>query len=84
MFPGFVTLFKDSNSKVHLYFFPGLDENNNPIYKDLDMTKSNLSYTEIDNNDKSKEFIFDREDIIKMKCKLIKQDGSIDYEELTL
>ena len=30
MFPGFVTIYKDKENHVHLYFFPGIDENDNP------------------------------------------------------
>lgn len=84
MFPGFVTLYKDKESKIHLYFFPGIDNNGDVIYKDLDMSKTKLTYKKIENDDNSKEFIFDRKDIIAMKCKLIKTDGSIDYEDLKL
>jgi hypothetical protein len=84
MFPGFVTLYKDKDQVVHLYFYPGVDDKGNPIYKDLDISKTNLSYTRIDNEDNSKEFVFDTKDIIEMKCKLVKTNGDIDYENLTI
>lgn len=84
MFPGYVTLYKDNADRVHLYFYPGIDDEGNTIYKDLDMSKANLSYEKIENTDNSKEFIFDRKDIIEMKCKLIKHNGDIDYENLKL
>lgn len=82
MIPGFVTLFKDKDEKIHLFFYPGISDSGEPIYHDLDLSKMKLSYTEKENKDKSREFVFDRKDIVKIKCKLIRNDGNIDYEEL--
>lgn len=82
MFPGFATLFKDDEKKIHLFFYNGLDENLEPTYKDLDLPKTGLAYEQIDNADGSKEYIFKRKDILKMRCKLIKKDGTYDLVEL--
>jgi hypothetical protein len=84
MFPGFATLYKDKNQNVHLYFYPGVDDEGNHIYKDLDMSKVNFNFETIENNDNSKEFIFNRKDIVEMKCKLIKNNGEVDFVNLKL
>lgn len=82
MIPGFVTSYKDKEDKIHLFFYPGISNEGNPIYYQLDLSNTDLGYEEIQNSDSSKEFIFERKDIVKIKCKLIKSDGGIDYEEL--
>ena len=82
MIPGFVTTYKDKENKIHLFFYPGLSNEGDPIYNELDLSNSNLKFEEKQNKDKSKEFIFERKDIVKIKCKLIKNNGDIDYEEL--
>ena len=84
MFPGFVTTYKDKENKIHLFFYPGTSDNGQPIYNDLDLSKMKLSYQEKQNEDNSKDFVFDRKDIIKIKCKLIKNNGDIDLEELVI
>lgn len=82
MIPGFVTTYKDKENKIHLFFYPGLSNEGDQIYNELDLSNSNLKFEEKQNKDKSKEFIFERKDIVKIKCKLIKNNGDIDYEEL--
>lgn len=82
MIPGFVTTYKDTENKIHLFFYPGLSNEGDQIYNELDLSNSNLKFEEKQNKDKSKEFIFERKDIVKIKCKLIKNNGDIDYEEL--
>ena len=51
MFPGYVTMFKDKDEFVHLYFYPGLDNFNNFYYRDLDLTNCQVGYNETDNED---------------------------------
>lgn len=84
MFPGFVTSYKDNYKKIHLYFFPGIDKDGNIIYKDLDISNTNLGYIENINDDGSKEFIFNKKNIIKIHCKLVRNDGGIDYVDLIM
>lgn len=84
MLPGFVTLFKDKNHKVHLFFFPGLDEESNSIFRTLDLSKTGVEYEKIKFEDGAEEFIFDREDILKITCKLVDRSGSISNVELNL
>ena len=44
MFPGFVTLYKDENSYVNLYFYPGISDTNEFIYKPLELVNYNFEY----------------------------------------
>lgn len=75
MFPGFVTIYKDKKGFVHLYFFPGIDENDKHFYKDLDLSKCQCNYTEYETSDLGKEFIFENKRIFKIVCKLIDNQG---------
>ncbi|MBQ3415339.1 MAG: hypothetical protein IJH39_08365 [Clostridia bacterium] len=84
MFPGYVTIFKDKGEFVHLYFYPGLDNFNNFYYRDLDLTNCQVSYNEIDNEDGSKEYVFDNKNIIRIVCKLIDNKGKLHIKELTV
>lgn len=84
MFPGYVTMFKDNNGFIHLYFYPGLDENENFYYKDLDLSNCQLIYNEIANNDGSKEYVFENKNIIRIVCKLIDNKGELHIKELKI
>ena len=84
MFSGFVTTYRDSLNKVHLFFFPGLDQSGNLIYKSLDLSKTGVKYEAKKYEDSSEEFIFDREDITKINCKLADKNGNIKNVELTI
>ena len=84
MFSEFATTYKDKNNKIHLFFFPGLDENNTNIWKRLDLSKSELKYERIEYSDGAEEFIFDREDITKITCKLIDDNSNIKTIELVI
>ena len=84
MFQEFATAYKDKNNKVHLFFFPGLDDNNKNIWKKIDLSKVDLEYEKIDYDDGSEEFIFEREDISKITCKLIDHSGNTKTIELVI
>ena len=84
IFPGYITLFKDSEGFIHLYFFPGIDDNETFYYKDLDLSKCNVKYSETINDDSSKEYIFENKNIIKIVCKLIDNLGNLHVKELTI
>ena len=84
MFPEFVTVFRDRNNKVHLFFFPGMDEHSNQVYKSLDLSKTGLSFEHIIYSDNAEEFIFHREDISKVTCKLVDNDGNLKIVEMTV
>lgn len=82
LFPGFVTIFKDNNEKVHLYFYPGIDNFNQYYYNTLDLSDSKVKYKELKNSDGSREFIFDAKHIIRITCKLISKYNDIEYKTL--
>lgn len=82
MFPGFVTIYKDKENRVHLYFFPGIDENDNPCYRDLDLSKCSCTFTEQTTDDGGKDYVFDNPRIIKFVCKLIDNQGQPHVMEL--
>lgn len=84
MFPGYVTMFRDDEGLIHLYFYPGLDESNNLYYRDLDLSNCQVKYNEIINEDASKEYVFENKNIIKIVCRLIDNKGDLHTKELTL
>ena len=84
MFPGYVTMYKDKNDFIHLYFFQGIDDNGNQFYRDLDLTQSNTEYTETIYSDNAVEYIFSNKRIIKITCKLIDNKNEQHIIELSL
>lgn len=84
MFPGFVTVFKDKNNNIHLYFFPGIDDDGKTFYRNLDLSKCSCTYTEHETSDIGNEFIFDNKRILKITCKLIDKNGNAHFKELTV
>lgn len=84
MFPGYVTIFEDKDKYIHLYFYPGIDDNNNFFYRDLDLSNCKIKYQQINYSDSSKEYIFERKNIIRIVCKLIDNAGKLHVKELTL
>lgn len=84
LFPGFVTIFKDEHDKVHLYFYPGIDNFNQYYYNTLDLSDSKIKYRELQHTDGSREFIFDVKHIIRITCKLISKYNDIEYKTLHL
>ena len=72
MLPGFVTAYKDKNKFIHLDFFPGLDDENNLIYKDIDLTKDiKIKYKTKKYVDGAMDFTFYDKRIYKLNCKLL-------------
>lgn len=84
MIEEFVTVYRDCNNKVHLFFFPGIDESNSQICKNLDLSKTGLSFEHFVYSDNAEEFIFDREDISKVTCRLVDNDNNIKTIELSI
>lgn len=84
IFPGYVTMFKDSDGFIHLYFFPGIDDNESLYYRDLDLSNCHMVYKEIDYKDSAKEFIFENKKIVKILCKLVDNNSNLHNKELTL
>lgn len=84
IFPGFVTLYKDSKNLVHLYFYPGIDNFNQYYYNKLDLSESHIQYQEIKYKDGAYEYIFKANNIIKVTCKLISKYNDIEYKTFQL
>ena len=86
MLPGFINLFKDKESFVHLYFYKGLLDNNIFYYKDLDLSqiKSKYSYKIINYDDGSKEYIFDNTKIKSITCKLVNYQGKEEIKKIKI
>ena len=85
MFPGFVNTYKDKNNNVHLYFFPGIDDNGASIYNKIDMKDILSDYNMIDNEDGSSDICFYNNKIIKVNVKLIKTaDASVINQTFTI
>lgn len=84
MFPGYVTIFKDNEQFIHLYFYPGIDENDNFYYRDLDLSNCNINFTKNVNNDGSTEYVFENQKILKIVCKLIDNNGNLHVKELKI
>jgi len=78
MFPGFITLFRDDEKYVHLFFFKGITDEDTYYYNDLDLSalqKNGYTYQIINYGDQSKDYIFDNKNIKSMSCKLIAFNG---------
>lgn len=84
MIPGFVNIYKDENEFIHLYFFSGLDNNNETIYKDIDLTDVPFTYT-MNKNVSSIDYKFDNKSIVRIKCQLVnRKTGKIEKKTLTI
>ena len=53
MFPEFATTYKDDKGQLHLYVFPGIDEDGSQLYRNLDLKNINIDYKFTKNLDKS-------------------------------
>lgn len=84
MFPGYVTMYKDNDGFICLYFFKGIDDNGNHIYRDIDLTSTNTDYQQNTFSDGAIEYIFTNKRIIRITCKLIDNNNNQDIFELTL
>lgn len=84
MFPEFATTYRDTNNKIHLFFFPGMDDSSKNIWKRLDLSKTDLKFEKHDFNDGAEEFIFEREDITRITCRLIDDHGNTKSIELKI
>ena len=78
MFPGFITLFKDDEAFIHLYFFKGLKDDGKSYYNDLDLSKCKYEFKKIDYDDGAIEYIFANKNIKSMKCNLVTYNGKTD------
>lgn len=70
MFPGFVSVERDLENRPHLYYFPGIDDEGKPIYKNLDLQSITLEYTYEKYDDGAFEFVFNSA-IKHLECTLV-------------
>lgn len=84
MIPGFVNIDKDEDGFVHLYFYPGIGDNDEPIYRDMTLKNIPFTYTCSKNSDSSIDYKFDNKSIIRIKCQLVPVDSSKEIEYKTL
>lgn len=83
MIPGFAYMYKDSDDFIHLFFYHGLDNSNNKIYNDIDLSE-NFKYEFEVFGDNSIDFKFYDKNIIKIICKYIKLNNEEVIEELEI
>lgn len=85
MFPGFVNTYKDKQNEVHLFFFPGIDEDGTNVYNNIDMSSFSSAYNMTTNPDNSVDIQFHNKNIIKIHVKLIKNsDSSVEHKVLNV
>lgn len=82
MFPGYVTTYKDDEEMIHLYFFPGIDDDNQPLYRKIDLSNASIQYEENNLSDGATDFKFLDKNITSITCKLVNRKTgkpTIDY-----
>ena len=85
MVPAFVNMKKDNDGFIHLYFFPGVDDNENPIYRDMDLSNIPFTYSCVNKEDSSIDYKFDNKSICKIHCKLVPTgNGEVKFKTLEL
>ena len=84
MLPGYITLYKDDDGFIHLYFFQGLTDDNRTYYNKLDLPNDKYKYKVIVNNDNSSEYIFENKRIKSMSCNLVSYNNKILNKILTI
>lgn len=85
MFPGFISLQKNEDKKVSLYFFPGLTDEGKPIYMALDLTALNYDYTFTKLDDNAVVYTFNDTNINKVTAKLVdRKTGDTEYQTIRL
>ena len=70
MFPEFATTYKDDKGQLHLYVFPGIDDDDSQLYRNLDLKNINIDYKFTKNLDKSYDFII-LSPLKKLSCTMI-------------
>lgn len=75
MFPGFVNIYRDENEFIHLFFFGGIDDAGNDIYKNIDLSRIEFEYTRNDRYDGSIDYVFKKKGITQITYKLVPYDN---------
>ena len=82
MIPGFVTIYIDKDNYKHLYFYPGIDDEGNSIYHNIDLSDYKLKIDINECDDGAVDYKFYDKSIIKITCKLIDNDNNVKFEVL--
>lgn len=82
MIPGFVSNYIDKDQYRHLYFFTGIDDDNNKIYNNIDLSNCDIKYEYNENIDGSIDYKFYDKGIVKIICKLVRNDNTYDINVL--
>lgn len=84
MIPGFVVSYRDKDDYVHLYFYPGIDDTGQPIYRDIDLAGCKFKYSTIRHLDNAVDYKFFDKRIYKLNCKLLDYNNNEYIEILTV
>lgn len=85
MFPGFVSLFKDDISRIHVYFFRGINDNGKPIYRTLDLSHIKEEYKFNELEDGAIDYIFENPFLTTVTCKLINiSNGDVKHIKINI
>ena len=71
MIPGFVTIYIDKDNYKHLYFYPGINDDDQSIYNNIDTSSYTLKMDKKVNVDNSVDYKFFDKNISKITCCLI-------------
>lgn len=82
MIEGFVVSYKDLEGFVHLYFYPGVDKEGNPIYRDIDLTGCKFRYSITRHLDNAVDYKFYDKRILKLHCVLLDYNNNEHIEIL--
>lgn len=70
MIPGFAIAYKDDEHNVHIYFYPGYDDQGEKIYGDIEWNTM-LTYTETKKDDGAIDYMFEDKSIKSISLKLV-------------
>lgn len=84
MIDGFVVTYKDSENFIHLYFYPGIDKEGKPIYRDIDLSDCRFRHTKKKYIDNAVDYKFFDKRIYKLNCRLLDFNNNEHIEILTV
>lgn len=80
-FPGYISIERNSEGFVELYFFKGIDENSRPYYQNIN--EDNIpEYEKISYDDGAIKYIFKNKNLSKISCELIPVDSQNEIKEI--
>lgn len=76
-------MYKDKEDYVHLFFYPGLDNHNEVIYNEIELSDK-LLFNKTIFSDNSIDYQFNDKQIIKIICKLKDKSNKESIRELNI